>query len=355
MQPVEIVVGMQWGDEGKGKVVDAIEADYYVRVNGGPNAGHTVGAFKVHQIPPGFHRPEARLVIGPGSVLDVRKLIHEVDFLQLDGSRLLVDERVHLITDEHRERDRGEFGSTRTGNGPVHSDKYARTGVRLGQDAEALAALTQRGISVTDTPRLLDLAYYRGKRIVLMVAHGTMLDISFGTYPYVTSSHCTAAGALVGSGLPPHTPIRVTGVLKPYTTRVAVGPMRGELAPFESEVIRNRGMEFGTTTGRPRRVGALDLGQLRYAAALNGVDRLVMTKVDVLVGLGNVPVIGAPWGEQRYSVLEAPGWGSLDDPALLSLVEDVEKACAARVVALGTGPGREDLRWLHGKVEAHAL
>lgn len=358
---ITILVGMQWGDEGKGKVISAIPHKWSVRMNGGPNAGHTVDGIKVHQIPPGFTNPETNLVIGAGSVVDILALQAEIPRVEREcgleiRSRLFLSHAAHVITPDHVARDVGEeetrgdhtIGTTRRGNGPVHADKYARRGYRLGD----LPTTQLRGITVTDTTQLLYNHLTLGESALLLVAHGTMLDIDHGTYPYVTSSHCTAAGALVGTGLPPkilrHLFTYVHGVVKVFTTRVAPGPMRGELHNSIAGEIRIRGEEFGTTTGRPRRVGLLDLGQLEYAARINGPDLLTLTKVDVLADRDYIPIVVSPWGKP-IEIDQVPGWSSTElrqtgvPRGLQRLIGMIEERTSARVANVGIGPRPHDL------------
>lgn len=362
-----VVVGLQWGDEGKGKVISGLgsRADWIVRVNGGPNAGHTVGGTKVHQVPPGIEWPGSKLAIAPGSVVDVPKLLDEVDRLEREGfdvrDRLLISDRAHLIRTTHRVRDvedeegRGEaqIGTTRTGNGPVHADKYARVGTQLGQDEEARRSIEKAGILIGNVPSALRAAVSAGKDVVLMVAHGTMLDINHGTYPYVTSSHVTVAGALDSAGIPPDKwPMKIIGVAKAYTTRVAPGFMRGEVGSIDAQVIRDKGNEYGTTTGRPRRIGWIDWGQLRYAAELNGVDEIWLTKADTLVGLPVIAAVNGTWDDPDPSVqalqaideedFERAGPGPL--PAgLQAMIKGIEAYTGAPVMVIGTGPGGNDV------------
>lgn len=360
-----VVVGMQWGDEGKGKVVSGIHHTVSVRMNGGPNAGHTVGGIPVHQVPPGFIFPSTHLLIAAGSVVDPFKLRQEILRLLHDYSidvrhRLFIDPRAHIITPDHLARDAseehdriGKIGTTLTGNGPVHADKYARRGQQIGslpRDDERV-----RDLNLDDVREQVLDALDFGGHVLLLVAHGTMLDIDHGTYPFVTSSHCTAAGGLAAVGLPPsfmrHGHSRMIGVVKAYTTRVAPGPMRGEMKDADAHTIRELGHEYGTTTQRPRRLGWLDLGQLEYAAQINGPDFLVLTKTDVLADRDKVSFVASSWNDEAEPIIKfVKGWSSTairqtgDLPAgLLWLIGRIEERTRARVSQVGVGPGANDV------------
>jgi adenylosuccinate synthase len=329
-----VVVGAQWGDEGKGKVVDYLAAsfDYIARCQGGHNAGHTViengRKFILQLIPSGILRPDKKTVIGAGVVFDPTAFLSEVDSLakaEIDVTgRLFVSNRAHLIFPFHRMLDqaseafRGDskIGTTSRGIGPAYEDKMARRGLRLADllDAEgftrklegllreknaiSMAAygkpLDSEGLAdsyleiserirefVTDTGAMLIRAADQGKSLLFEGAQGTMLDIDHGTYPYVTSSSATAGGASTGLGFPPTRITGVVGVTKAYTTRVGNGPFPTEMPELEAGEVRKRGVEFGAVTGRPRRCGWLDLIELRYAVQVNGIRSLVVTKLDV--------------------------------------------------------------------------
>ena len=328
------VVGAQWGDEGKGKVVDclALSFDYTARYAGGHNAGHTVifngHRFVLQLIPSGILRPEKKAVIGPGAVVDPAALVAEIENLRKSGievrGRLFLSNRAHLIFPYHREMDkaaesaRGEakIGTTSRGIGPAYEDKMARRGIRVcdvleaecfrvklerviaeknlisqaayGHALETAGLLEQsleiaahiRGL-VADTSVLLNDALDRGESVLFEGAQGTMLDIDHGTYPFVTSSNAISGGAATGLGVGPTRITGVVGVTKAYTTRVGSGPFPTEMPDLDAGQIRARGNEFGAVTGRPRRCGWLDLVVLRYAKMLNGIDSLVVTKLDV--------------------------------------------------------------------------
>ena len=336
-----VVVGAQWGDEGKGKVVDALaeHADLVVRYQGGANAGHTVdtpdGAFVLHQIPSGILHAGTRCVIGNGVVLDPETLFHEIDALTAKGiaveERLIVSDRAHLVLPYHKLLD-GEsarskqIGTTARGIGPCYEDKVGRRGVRVGDlrhpaivrklvasgviranallqvlgserrcDAEAIAsdllALAPRLLPfVQDAGRVVNDALREGGCLLLEGAQGVLLDVDHGTYPFVTGSSPTAGGILTGLGLGPHRIDRIIGVVKAYQTRVGAGPMPTELNDEIGDTLVERGYEFGTTTGRRRRCGWLDLVALRYAVRLSGMTDLAITKLDVLTTLNPIKI-----------------------------------------------------------------
>ena len=328
------MVGAQWGDEGKGKVVDylAQSFDYTARYAGGHNAGHTV-IFNNHRyvlqlIPSGILRPEKKAVIGAGTVVDPVALLAELDNLKRSSidvrGRLFLSDRAHLIFPYHREMDKAAesargaaaIGTTSRGIGPAYEDKMARRGIRVidlldpdgfkeklervvaeknaisratyGHALETAGLLEQyleiaahiRGL-VTDTCVLLNRALDNGESVLFEGAQGTMLDIDHGTYPYVTSSNATSGGVATGLGVAPSRICGVVGVTKAYTTRVGSGPFPTEMPDLDAQAVRERGQEFGAVTGRPRRCGWLDLVVLRYAKMLNGIDSLVVTKLDV--------------------------------------------------------------------------
>jgi adenylosuccinate synthase len=328
------VVGAQWGDEGKGKVVDYLAAffDFTARYAGGHNAGHTV-IFNNHRyvlqlVPSGILRPGKKAVIGPGTVVDPAALVGELENLKRAGvevrSRLFLSNRAHVIFPYHREVDkaaeaaRGEakIGTTSRGIGPAYEDKMARRGIRVcellepecfrvkleraiaeknalcaaayGHPLETAGLLEQylelaahiRGL-VADTAVLLNEALDRGESVLFEGAQGTMLDIDHGTYPFVTSSNAISGGAATGLGVAPTRISGVVGVTKAYTTRVGSGPFPTEMPDLDAQEVRARGNEFGAVTGRPRRCGWLDLVVLRYAKMVNGIDSLVVTKLDV--------------------------------------------------------------------------
>jgi adenylosuccinate synthase len=329
-----VVVGAQWGDEGKGKVVDYLSAsfDYIARCGGGHNAGHTViigsRRFVLQLIPCGILRPGRAGVIGSGVVVDLESLVSEIEMLEKAGieveGRLFVSNRAHVIFPYHRQvekaaeaaRGASKIGTTSRGIGPAYEDKMARRGLRIAELMvagsctrrleeiirekaiiyEALSGETldtrdivERTLAlaerirgyVVDTSALLNSAMAQGKSVLIESAQGTMLDIDHGTYPYVTSSSASAGGACTGLGVPPTSITGVIGVTKAYTTRVGSGPFPTEMPDIEATEVRERGKEFGAVTGRPRRCGWLDLAVLRYAVMVNGIQSLVVTKLDV--------------------------------------------------------------------------
>lgn len=342
---VRVVVGAQWGDEAKGKIVDLLaqHSRYVVRYAGGSNAGHTVCAngktYKFHLIPSGILHPHVTAVIADGVVVDLRALKAEMEALEAQGvefSRLRVGLGAHLTLPYHRQLDElnearleGRIGTTRRGIGPTYADKAARIGLRVADllDPERFTMLLHRVLEVrnrvltrvynappideaalrdeflahaewlrplvADVPAMLMEAVARGEPILLEGAQGTLLDLDYGTYPYVTSSHPVSAGACLGTGIAPNQLTEIWGVAKAYTTRVGEGPFPTELEDEIGDYIRNRGREYGTTTGRARRVGWLDLVALRYSARLNGFTALAVTLLDVLSGLPTLKVCTA--------------------------------------------------------------
>jgi adenylosuccinate synthase len=328
-----VVVGAQWGDEGKGKVVDYLAAsfDYIARCAGGHNAGHTVifngKRFVLQLIPCGILRPGKHAVIGSGVVVDPAALVGELDTLAKSGiditGRLHLSNRAHLIFPYHRQMEKaaeaargaGKIGTTSRGIGPAYEDKMARHGIRVGDlldaarfreklervisekdavcratygvplDTAGLAeqylALAERLRPLADASELINDALDAGQSVMFEGAQGTMLDIDFGTYPYVTSSNAISGGACTGLGVGPTRINAVAGVTKAYTTRVGSGPFPTEMPDLEATEVRDRGKEYGAVTGRPRRCGWLDLVVLRYALRINGISSLVVTKLDV--------------------------------------------------------------------------
>lgn len=336
-----ILVGAQWGDEGKGKIIDVLteEADIVVRTQGGNNAGHTVFIGKkkyvLHLIPSGILRPRKTCVIGNGVVIDPVGLVAEIDELKGLGvsvKNLLISESAHLVLPYHRELDaqrellkgKNKIGTTKRGIGPAYGDKAARTGLRMidlinadrfeallrfkiKENNEILKAFGAKPLSfakvheayraaadqlrpfVTNTVVYLHHAAQRGQNILFEGAQGTFLDIDHGSYPFVTSSNTTAGGACTGSGMAPHRMDRVVGVMKAYITRVGEGPLPTENAEV-ADMLHNMGREFGATTGRARRCGWFDAVATRYASILNGIDELAVTNLDGLDTLANLQV-----------------------------------------------------------------
>jgi adenylosuccinate synthase len=417
--PAIVLVGAQWGDEGKGKATDALGArvDYVVKFNGGNNAGHTVVVgdekYALHLLPSGILTPGVTPVIGNGVVVDPSVLFEEIDALTargVDCSKLLVSGSAHVIAPYHRVLDQvterflgsRKIGTTGRGVGPSYADKINRVGVRI-QDLfdesilrqKVTGALDQknhlllkvynrRAVSVDETvdtllsfaerlrPMVTDVslelarALDRDEIVLFEGGQATMLDIDHGTYPFVTSSSATAAGACTGAGVPPNRIDRVVAVVKAYTTRVGEGPFPTELLDADGEKLRQDGGEFGTTTGRPRRTGWYDALVARYTARINGVTDFVLTKLDVLSGWERIPVcVGYDVDGVRFDEIPMSqsdfhhakpvyeffdGWSEdiggartmADLPKNAQrYVEALEELSGARISAVGVGPDRE--------------
>lgn len=434
--PATIVMGGQWGDEGKGKLTDALAGNVavVVRANGGSNAGHTIeteaGVFKLHLVPSGILNPRCLCVIGAGVVVDPASLLAELDGLRqrgVDVAGLRLSDRAHVVMPYHPLFDRleearradDEIGTTLRGNGPAYADKVSRRGVRVADlvDEGALRRKIEREIEeknrilvrvygepALDPASVLDelltlgarLAPYiapsevivqdalaAGKEVLIECAQGAMLDIDYGTYPFVTSSSPTAAGACQGAGVAPTQVRRVIGVFKAYSTRVGGGPLPTELHDATGQAIRERGREYGTTTGRPRRTGWFDAVAARAVARQNGVTEIALTLLDVLDGFDHVKVCTAyrlqrlestgghsesagivesvvrhpPAGEAEWESISPvyetlPGWQcttsearSLEDlpDGARAYVRFLEDAVGAPVTMVGVGPARDQL------------
>lgn len=388
---LDIVLGLQWGDEGKGKIVDRIGADYHcvARFQGGPNAGHTLyrdgRKHVLHQIPSGIFHPEVFCVVGNGVIIDPVTFCREID--QLDENdipwrdRLWLSSRAHLILPTHRLIDRmseeakgdDRIGSTLRGITPAYVDKYAREGVRLGDllaasyelriekalerhrtqlpealwpNEETLAAFHAavkrlREMAILNVEeRLLDW-HDQGAAILAEGAQGTLLDVDFGDYPYVTSSHTLAASACIGLGLPPQAVRRVLGVLKAYATRVGNGPFPTELLDERQEQLQRLGNEFGSTTGRPRRCGWLDLELIRRAARLNGVTHLALTKLDVIVQMPEFLVKETNGAYRSFTGWVEPPDASEPSAQAKEFVEFLSDNLGLPVSFLSVGPERD--------------
>lgn len=415
---IDVILGLQWGDEGKGKIVDYLAEDYDIvaRFQGGPNAGHTLKfggkKYVLHTIPSGIFRKKLINLIGNGVVIDPVIFMREIKQLEENGfpvgKRLLIAQKAHLILPTHRlldaasEAQKGEakIGSTLKGIGPTYMDKTGRNGLRIGDlthpkfkeryaalrakhlqlmsiyptiafDLEAEEAKWFEAIEQVKQLPTVDCTYYlhhamaKGKRILAEGAQGTMLDVDFGTYPYVTSSNTITAGVSTGLGVAPQRIGRVIGITKAYCTRVGSGPFPTELADETGAQLRQAGMEFGSTTGRPRRCGWIDLPQLLYTVMINGVTEICLTKIDVLNIFKTIQAATHYTVEGKKSV-ELPyeleglepiykkykGWStSLDDAKKW---EDLPETARAYVLALeaylgipikyiSTGPEREKL------------
>jgi adenylosuccinate synthase len=341
--PAIVIIGAQWGDEGKGKATDLLGSriDYVVKFNGGNNAGHTVVVgdekYALHLLPSGILTDGVVPVIANGVVIDIEVLFEELGALSargVDVSKLVVSANAHVITQYHRTLDKvterflgkRQIGTTGRGIGPAYADKINRVGIRI-QDlfdenilrqkvegalhqknhllvkiynrraieveeivTDLLSYVERLRPMVADTGLLLNRALDDGKTIVFEGGQATMLDVDHGTYPFVTSSNSTSGGAATGSGVAPNRLDRVIGIVKAYTTRVGAGPFPTELLDDSGEFLRAKGFEFGTTTGRPRRTGWYDAPIARYSARINGVTDFVLTKLDVLTGLKTIPV-----------------------------------------------------------------
>lgn len=420
--PSKVVVGVQWGDEGKGKVIDilASRADVVVRSQGGNNAGHTVKSggevYKLHLIPSGILYQGVKCYIGCGVVIDPQDILKEIDGLTergVDCSNLRIDPRAHIIMPWHRVLDGlsekalgdSQIGTTGRGIGPCYMDKYERSGIRLydlvhdeifTKKAKAVGELKNKIITKVYNGEPLDIdaiieeyreyakrlsvyvddvsvltynAVKEGKEILFEGAQATLLDIDFGTYPFVTSSHPVSGGAAIGSGVGPGELGEIIGVAKAYTTRVGAGPFPTELNDETGDLIRNRGQEFGTTTGRPRRTGWFDAVIIRHAVRVNGLDCLAVNKVDTLSGLETLKVCVAykkPDGtiltEYPCDINElkdaAPVYGEVPGfsgdisacktydelpQSCKEYVEFLEKVCGCPIKMVGVGPSREQV------------
>jgi adenylosuccinate synthase len=339
---VTVVVGSQWGDEGKGKVVDILSERYeiVVRYQGGANAGHTVEIgdkkFILHLIPSGILRENVLCFIGNGVVVDPKALLDEIQLLENLGikikGRLFISQNAHLIMPYHKildsinESGNSKIGTTGRGIGPCYIDKYARKGIRIvdllnhsvlkekikqnleeknillkkvyhQQELDVDAIIKEyiefdKAIDqyITDVPYVLNNAINDGKSILLEGAQGALLDVDFGTYPYVTSSNPTSGGASTGSGIPPNKISSIIGIVKAYTTRVGLGPFPTELLNEDGEKLRKIGVEYGATTGRPRRCGWFDAFLVSYSRMINGIERAAVTKLDVLSDFDQIKV-----------------------------------------------------------------
>jgi adenylosuccinate synthase len=418
--PAVVLVGAQWGDEGKGKATDQLgsRVDCVVKFNGGNNAGHTIvvgsETYALHLLPSGILTPGCIPVIGNGVVIDLAVLFEEIDAMEargVDTSQLLVSASAHIIPSYNRtldlvtERFLGSrrLGTTGRGIGPTYADKMSRIGIRVqdlfdpdGLHAKVTGALSMKNQvlvkiynrkavdpdevvaellgyaerlrpMVRDTALVLDDMLDQGRTVLLEAAQATLLDIDHGTYPFVTSSNATAGGACTGSGIPPTRIDRVIAVVKAYTTRVGEGPFPTELLDDKGDRLREAGGEFGTTTGRPRRCGWFDAVIARYATKINGVTDFVLTKLDVLTGMEEVPVcVGYEVDGVRHDEIPMtqaefarahpiyetfPGWDediskarSVDDlpTSARDYVFALEAMIGAPISVIGVGPGREE-------------
>jgi adenylosuccinate synthase len=423
--PAVVLIGAQWGDEGKGKATDLLgsRVDAVVKFNGGNNAGHTIvigsgetrEKYALHLLPSGILTPGCVPIIGNGVVVDLAVLFEEIDGLQargVDTSKLVVSSSAHVIAPYNRTLDKvterflgnAKIGTTGRGIGPTYADKMSRIGIRVQDlfDRDLLHAKVSGALNlknqvlvkiynrkgfdvdavvdelasyaprleplVADTSQLLETMLDDGRTVVLEAGQATLLDVDHGTYPFVTSSSATAGGACTGSGIPPTRISGVIGVIKAYTTRVGEGPFPTELLDDKGEALRDAGAEFGTTTGRPRRCGWFDAVIGRYATRINGVTDFVLTKLDVLTGMDEIPVCVAyevdgvrhdelPTDQAKLAraipVYETfPGW--TEDISTARTVGELPRNCRdyvsaledmikAPISAIGVGPGRDEV------------
>lgn len=383
--PVTAVIGLQWGDEGKGKIVDRLakDADFVVRFHGGANAGHTVinkyGKFPLHLVPSGIFNPRSICLITNGVVVDPEVLREEVKVLEAAGirvaGRLFISPRAHVVLDEwklqdlamEQKRGKNKLGTTGRGIGPTYAAKALRVGMRVGdfvktKSGRFLAPYAKETFSIIKD------AMRRNKKILAEGAHGVLLDIDWGTYPYVTSSHILPGALHSAAGISPQAIESVIGVFKAYQTRVGSGPMPTELLDRTGDLIRETGDEFGTTTGRPRRCGWLDLEALKFACDLSHPTELAMTKLDVMDGFNSIRVAtGYCLGKKRASFEELstdelsrvvsiyktfPGWQGKTvrvkkfrqlPKEAKQYIEFIEDSVRVPIRLISTGPKREDL------------
>ena len=419
--PSKVVVGVQWGDEGKGKIIDILaqEAQVVVRAQGGNNAGHTVEqgseVYKLRTVPSGILYPDTLCLVGSGVVVNPGSLLAEMDGLEARGvscKNLKIDPRAHVIMPWHPLIDglaedardaEHRIGTTRNGIGPCYMDKAERSGIRMwdlvheevfrkkarfaGEEKnrlitrlygagpmdldkiidEYVAYGKRLADHVEDVSLLVYNSYNEGKKILFEGAQGTLLDLDMGTYPFVTSSHPVAGGFAIGAGVGPRMIDEVIGVAKAYTTRVGEGPFPTELFDDVGQLIRDKGHEYGTVTGRPRRTGWFDAVILRYAVRVNGLTQLAVNKLDTLAGVGDLKVCTAyrlPDGtllreypeclevladcEPVYETIpgfteDISGCRSFDElPASCrSYIAELERLCGCRITMVGVGPGRD--------------
>lgn len=412
-----VLVGAQWGDEGKGKITDflAQKADCVVRYQGGSNAGHTVEVkdekFMLHLIPSGILYPATLCIVGNGVVVDMEKIIEELAGLQqrgIDTSNLRISRKAPVVLPYHKKLDtledkKSQIGTTKRGIGPTYADKINRIGFRIAdflEDQEILETRFKAQVEyknriireiyqeegfdwkqlleetleqvgqlkpyLAETSYLIHQYIQEDKKVLFEGAQGTMLDIDHGTYPFVTSSHPIAGGACVGAGIGPTCIDRVLGVAKAYTTRVGEGPFPTELHDADGEILRQRGMEFGTTTGRPRRCGWLDAVVLRYAVRINGLTDLAITKLDVLDEFSTIKICTAysykgqlihefpdttsVLNQCKPEYIELPGWqqditGATSYKELPANAQNylakIEELTGVKQSLIAVGPGRE--------------
>lgn len=411
--PAAIVVGCQYGDEGKGKAVDylAENADMVVRFGGGNNAGHTVvngeEEYKLHLIPSGILHEGVKCVIGNGVVINLEEMIQEIDGLEERGistENLFISNRAHLILPFHLQRDQkseesreNKIGTTGKGIGPAYKDKIGRVGIRVGdlslniselrnlitQNCKAYGSCyveeydlsaklkeywTRLRKHIIDSSSIVNEAIHANKRVLFEGAQGLLIDVDHGTYPYVTSSNPSAGGVCTGVGVGPTKIKHTMGVVKAYTTRVGEGPFPTELYSNDGDLLRLKGNEFGTTTGRPRRCGWIDIVSLKYAVSVNGLDSIAFTKLDILDGMDELKIciayeidgkVSDNFPSTSYELNRVkpiyktfPGWSS----PISGLIEWTHLPIEARnyigyitsalktpILMVGTGPGRNKI------------
>ncbi len=416
--PTRVVIGAQWGDEGKGKIIDifASQSDVVVRSSGGNNAGHTVEAngqqYKLHLIPSGILNPATLCLVGNGVVVDPKVILEEIDMLTsrgIDVSNLKIDARAHMILPYHialdglseSSRGKGDIGTTKCGIGPCYMEKAERSGIRMHEFVDEAVFrekfknnLNNKNLIIekvyggtplkyedyveeyvgyakrlapymADCTVLLYNAIKEGKKVLFEGAQGTLLDLDLGTYPYVTSSHPVSGGVCVGAGIGPTLIDECVGVVKSYTTRVGKGPFPTELFDDMGDLIRNRGNEFGTTTGRPRRTGWFDAVIVKFAVRTSGLNSIAVNKMDTLSGIPTLKICvgyklnGEVITELPYSLdllakcepvyEELPGWDedissctSYDElpENAKNYIKRIEQLCCVKVSNIGVGPNR---------------
>lgn len=416
MNKIDVLLGLQWGDEGKGKIVDALTPEYDIitRFQGGPNAGHTLEfnnkKYILHTIPSGIFHPGKVNIIGNGVVLDPSVFKTEIEALESESSdlfdKLVISSKAHLILPTHRildtayEKSKGKLkiGSTLKGIGPAYTDKTSRNGLRVGDilkdnfrsiynehikrhknilknyDLEYKLSEYEEGwfegielmkkFRISNSEYLINSELNAGKKILAEGAQGTLLDIDFGSYPYVTSSNTISAGACTGMGVSPRSIGEIFGIFKAYCTRVGSGPFPTEQENELGQKLRDQGFEYGSTTGRPRRTGWLDLPALKYSCMINGVTQLFMTKADVLTGFDTIRICtGFKYGEEiseeipfdhetsgTPQFIEIEGWSEdisaireykLLPSALKSYITLIEKETGLPITLVSVGPDRE--------------
>lgn len=374
MSKVDVVLGLCFGDEGKGKIVDYLAKDYDVvaRFNGGDNAGHTLyrngEKIVLHLIPSGILN-DCLNIIGNGVVINPISLKKEIQMLESLGidvkSKLIISDKSHIIRPDHINRDRNnedsmgesKIGSTLKGIGPCYSDKCSRIGMRVGDlTLMNIDDISIEGLDISEfkesckfileyriekTEVLINNLLDTGHKVLAEGAQATGLDIDFGTYPYVTSSQTTIGGVIQGLGVPPKKIGKVFGIIKAYSTRVGNGPFESELFDDMGDLICKRGNEFGSTTGRKRRCGWLDLDQIKYSVLINGVDEVFMTKTDVLNDIGDINVLD----DQKLKSFAS--WDSVEDQKLFEYLSYVEKSIKAKISAISYGPNKNDLKFIY--------